>query len=588
MRVRAALVFVLLVPALAGCAAPAPTAVVDGFDRAVPHCVGACGRMVYASPVPAYWLAIAVNPLDPDHLVTSQVVISAGPPQSLRTSVSVSTDAGESWETRTIPSGPGEAPDHPLATYPAAGFHAAPVFLPDGTLVMSAGASQDHLFAGPDPVTRGDHIYTMRSTDGGRTWGDVRFVERGDGFLVGGPQGATAGGFEFNYNAQIAVGSDGLLLIVWTQVLQGHPDNGFDQEPDVRLLFATSNDGGLSWSRGALVDDEGFGWDASPVIGSDGIWRVAYVDRFSGLVRFATSADRGGSWDITPLDESPGWPSLKAQTLSTGAERLLLAYGAVVDGQNAQEPVLTWSDDGGTTWAPPVVLDAPQGRRSPQPYVAGGAGDSAWVTYVDFTGASPDHRMRFLVVKVVDGVAGAPLLLDEAGPGEDGHMALAASQQGDAVIGLMRSVDGASDVLWAHVTGGDHPVPQIRPAPPSPPPGLDEPVEYEFTGHVNLPGCYAESDHALDAVVRDHMTFEFEVPTGTRFVNATLDWEMQQLVADLDLFLYNSEGDLFRGADEVPERFSFEIEESDQGTWTALVQNCENAPTDFTLEVVLS
>ncbi len=152
-------------------------------------------------------------------------------------------------------------------------------------------------------------------------------------------------------------------------------------------------------------------------------------------------------------------------------------------------------------------------------------------------------------------------------------------------------VASAYDVTVTPLYGGDEPVPLVYTRPP-PPPGLDEPVTYEFTGHVNVPGCYAEADPALDAVVRDRVEFEFEVPADTRFINGTLDWGTTGPVADVDVFLYGAEGQRFRDdVDETQvgrETFGYELQEGDQGSWTALVQNCENPPTDFTLEIVLS
>lgn len=72
-----------------------------------------------------------------------------------------------------------------------------------------------------------------------------------------------------NFQARIAVGPDGTLLLVWTQYVQGHPDNAYGQEwGGGRLAFASSTNGGLSWSPVGTV--EAGGEVASPVIGRDG------------------------------------------------------------------------------------------------------------------------------------------------------------------------------------------------------------------------------------------------------------------------------------------------------------------------------
>ncbi len=586
---------------LAGCGAPADHGIAEAADDAVPHCVGKCGRVVDGSPDRAREPFLVVDPNDSRHIVIAYTTYPTDPshePFSLsRASVSVSVDGGETWTMRAIPSGADPGSTAPLSAYTSTGYAIVLAFLPDGTLVMSAAANNNHLVPG---FTPGWAYYTSRSTDGGHTWGDDRIVDSGEGAkLADGDVGVDETAmYRENAGGAHTVGPDGALLFVWTQLTRRHLDNGFEPVLDGRLVSSTSTDGGLTWSAKRIIDDEGQPYGASPVWGRDSSLRVAYIDRAGDLLRFAESHDRGQTWDARTLGPTSWHPMMRVQTLASGAERLLVAYTTRESmGDVEHQAELMWSDDGGSNWSAPLIVDAPEGEGAPTPDVAGAKDGDAWVTFFD---VDAQGRLRYLVLKVVDGIAGTPLILDEIeGATANGlgiSMGLASTQAGDALAAWVTyNHETGFDIVWAHVTAGAEYAPVATPDSlvgihprPAPPAGLADPIEYAFPGHVNFPGCYAEADPALDAAVRDRVEFEFEVPANTRFVNATLDWETQQPVADLDLYLYNSERKLFRGDDGVPEKFSFEITESDQGTWTGLVQNCENAPTDFTLELVLS
>ncbi len=588
--------FLLLAASLAGCSGeggdPNPS---EGYDDAVPHCVGECGRIVDGSPARAWEPFVAVDPEDSDRIVIAHSEFPDGSTVG-RTRISISDNGGASWDTRVVPSGFDEGPTHPLAPYRHVGLQPILVFLPDGTLVMSALAT--NFLAVPDStahVQSAHTLYTSRSTDGGRTWGDVRIMDEGEGVLV--LDSIDRGVGQSAFRGRLATGPGGTLFLFWTQFARIHPDNDFRPERGGRLVFASSDDGGLTWSSAGIVDDEGWGYGASAVFGADGVWRVVYIDLEAETLRFAESSNLGATWTARTIGPAYLKAAMREQTLASGIERLLIAYPTHEPHKPGEyRTQFIWSDDGGATWTPPLALDTLDGAGTPMLNVAAGPADSAWVTFMDVDGSNSGEHSMYLAVKVVDGVASQPLVLDDIDTTDANavmtvhlgySVGLDVTPDGDAIAAWVTFNDGEYDLVWARITGGDRPV--ARPVIVVPTPaGLDERVEYEFTGHVNFPGCYAESDPALDAVVRDRVEFEFEVPAGTRFVNATLDWEMQQPVADLDLYLYDPDGDLFRGADEVPERFSFDIEESDQGMWTALVQNCENAPTDFTLEIVLA
>ncbi|HLE97302.1 MAG TPA: sialidase family protein, partial [Candidatus Thermoplasmatota archaeon] len=455
----------------------------------------------------------------------------------------------------------------------------------------------------PYILRQGVALYTQRSLDGGRTWGDVRIIDPGEGVEVGQCCSRFVAGamWTFNDKEWLAVGPDGTLLLVWTKFAMVHPENGLEQPLAARLLASTSEDGGLTWSSPRMIDGEGRPLGPSPVIGLDGVWRVTYTDIVGDILRFAESRDRGETWDIRTIGSTSWLAVMRTQTLASGIERLLLAYTTGGDSYSGQHQTeLTWSDDGGAMWAPPLIVDPPEGEGHTMPDVVGAPGDSAWVTFFDLEGSDAAQHSRYLAVKVVNGVAGAPLVLDEmemAAETLGNYMGLGVTPSGDAIVAWATGRDGQYDIAFARVRAGIGYVPGATDwalAQPGVPTGLDEPVAYEFNGHLDVAGCYAEVDPALEPFVRHEIEFEFDVPADTRYINGTLEWSTHGPPAsptdldDLDVSFYDAEGDRWRGTDDVPETFEFELHEGDQGAWTALVYNCENMPTDFTLTLGLS
>lgn len=610
--VRAVVVLVLIAPALAGCVGQGDVVLSAQFDGAVPHCVAACGRIVVGTPTHEWEPALAVNPLNPDHIV---IVATTEPPNGFygtyfvsgRTRVAVTEDGGATWEVAVVPSGLDVGPTHPLAAYPSAGYDPVLAFLPDGTLVMSAIATNNLAVPGiPLLAEPGLTLYTTRSTDGGRTWQDVRIVDRGDGVLVRDTFGVAAVGamWKFNDKEWMTLGPDGTLLLVWTQFLTAHPETAFLPEtgarPGGRLVFSSSEDGGLSWSEPRIIDEEGSPHGASPLVGRDGVWRVSYVDYEQDALRFAESRDRGQTWDIRTVGEATRFPRMRAQILASGLERLLLVYAPREEDDPSELRVeLTWSDDGGATWSPPIVLDTPQGEGDPTPEVAAGPRDSAWVTFFDLEGERGGQHSRYVAVMVVDGVAGAPLVLDEIDvyPGVTlGHyMGLASTPDGDALAAWVTHRGGQYDLAFARITAGADYAPGPTDwalAQPKVPTGLDEPVEHRFTGRVEAPYyCHTPgelpTDGAADAATS--AKFPFEVPVGARYMNGTLSWDTTAPGLDgVFLDLFDPKGEFRGGTRLPPTAFELELALGDEGEWLAWVYNCENPPTDFTLNLMLS
>ncbi|HWH07756.1 MAG TPA: hypothetical protein VNX21_01055, partial [Candidatus Thermoplasmatota archaeon] len=77
----------------------------------------------------------------------------------------------------------------------------------------------------------------------------------------------------------------------------------------------------------------------------------------------------------------------------------------------AQAPTLSWSDDGGATWSPPLALDAP---GSPGRVLPSVAADGAGVAYVTFAHARGEDASEFRAVALRPGEWRADLVLDDA------------------------------------------------------------------------------------------------------------------------------------------------------------------------------
>jgi hypothetical protein len=146
------------------------------------------------------------------------------------------------------------------------------VVLPDGTLVVG--------FQRLDALSPlvDSSFAVIRSSDGGETWSDA--ITAAD---VGG-NGAWAsipspdGGEEPDLrNASLplmAVAPDGALHGVW-------PDNRFDLVDGLHLAYATSTDGGLTWSEPIQIDRTPKGASAlvpQIAVGSDGTVGITYYD----------------------------------------------------------------------------------------------------------------------------------------------------------------------------------------------------------------------------------------------------------------------------------------------------------------------
>jgi hypothetical protein len=104
----------------------------------------------------------------------------------------------------------------------------------------SNGAMEFLTFLGPDPQAQSDEnsVLFQRSSDGGQSWSALRVIDR---------SGANPA-----YDAQLAMGSDGVLHLTWLK----KGTNGL-----LAVLHSASRDGGATWSpiersaRSSLVQE---------------------------------------------------------------------------------------------------------------------------------------------------------------------------------------------------------------------------------------------------------------------------------------------------------------------------------------------
>ncbi len=129
----------------------------------------------------------------------------------------------------------------------------------------------------------GDEVYHIVSLDGGLSWSAPTTV-------------SASPARQITHVAAIAAAADGTLYIVWGQVPdpEGYPPRG--------VYFASSNDGGVSWSASVQLAEPEYG-EPTILVGNDGRIHVVYNGRVGiGGKYYRESTNGGASWSgITSL-----------------------------------------------------------------------------------------------------------------------------------------------------------------------------------------------------------------------------------------------------------------------------------------------
>ncbi|HLE97565.1 MAG TPA: sialidase family protein [Candidatus Thermoplasmatota archaeon] len=640
-QVRAGIALVLLAPALAGCFG-APVDPLSDADTSLAQpvfrylCAGdngdgsadPCLAQLPRGDAMLQQPYVAIHPGNPNIMAVGAhyanppaelaVGLVSGDASGTRIAVYLTEDGGATWR-ESFATPPAMNPG-PLDLVHQG--DAALLFDPEGRLHVTALARVERAGDTEDlNGVNGLRTYYVRSDDLGRTWGEPVWLGTDD---VG-----------HTRNWIVRDPASGALYVVWF--------DGSSDFSEQTTFVAWSRDGGATWRAQEPGQRPSCHRLGAPVV-LDGVLRFACT-RFAegeGVVVqiYAFDASDGHSTLLAELDEVGDAAYTFLTLLADGT--LAMHYDdcrgwGTTFAPNPPNPCpldspLLRSADAGLTWnavgsalslatgdwhrgrvfwseADPFgdqhllvryERDEPLGPADPTGRVFTPVAYEARHLVLDGRGALVHsvvlETWRSEVARADEWVPG----LDDEGRQREGHPRCAGMScfngigwAGDRGL-IAFAHDGA--VKLALVTRDGPPLRALPPieappirayVPPPPPRGLDEPIEREFTGRADFTYCYASEPAPVAELGSEK--FEFDVPPDTRYVDGTLRWANAGPVADLDLMLYDAEGDAFDAATgDVPETFHFELHEGDQGAWTALVYNCENLPTDFTLSLELS
>ena len=264
-----------------------------------------------------------------------------------------------------------------------------------------------------DKAFNGQVLYT-RSTDGGQSFAELRPI--------------TSSNESQRFEA-LALDADGSLVAAWLDKRNRVPaQQGGRKYEGAGLFFASSNDGGATYSEARLAHDNtceccrlGLAFDGPgrPVIVFRNIFEGGVRDH--AIMRFADLATPGevhrvsrDDWQINACPHHG--PSLSVSTAGT--------YHVTwyTNGKARKGLFYARSEDGGKTFSTPVPVGEP-GRNPTRPYVIAGAREAAMV-WKEFNGdkttvslmTSHDDGKTWSNPKVISGTTDAsdhPLLVSD-------------------------------------------------------------------------------------------------------------------------------------------------------------------------------
>jgi hypothetical protein len=203
------------------------------------------------------------------------------------------------------------------------------------------------------------------SDNQGKTWSGTHvlnpkdFSQNSQPFVQ--PNGAITDTYLFSGHALGNGARQGFILPAGTGTAAGS---------GVSIVARTSFDGGATWTKPAVVARNIGGGPAGircclPMMSGDHVTgRMFQVWNANGpgvldAVKISSSTDGGQHWSspvqVTP-GHSPGIQYINA-AVATAAGRVFVSYGRRnLTNPNIIQQELTWSDNGGATFAPPIVL----------------------------------------------------------------------------------------------------------------------------------------------------------------------------------------------------------------------------------------
>ena len=192
--------------------------------------------------------------------------------------------------------------------------------------------------------------------------------------------------FPHQVEPYIVVDSGGHLFLGWKEA-ESHDG------PGRRVGFASSGDGGLTWSVNTLMERQALGrFQSDPWLVVDELDRVYYArlefgsGPFDGVTVSRTD-DRGASWGpIVNVDDQPDFAD-KESMVSDGNGTLYIAYDDVALPSEQASIRFTRSTNGGATWSPTTQLgNGPDGFASP--VIATRPNGTVYVAWWDWAGGN--------------------------------------------------------------------------------------------------------------------------------------------------------------------------------------------------------
>jgi len=325
---------------------------------------------------------VVVNPTDPLNIVAGSNDYGT-PGGDAWVGYYASFDGGETWERGLIPGYDGDR-SSPLWMFAAAGDPVL-AFGSNGDCYMAGICFQRNREIG-NILKPGSGIFVARSTDGGRTFPQVKLVIS-----------SIANYVTFHDKEWIAVDPvTGDVHVTWTAFqLYGVSS---------AMAHSVSQDSGQTWSRPQIISEitrkERQVQGSQVEVDSKGVLHVSWIEYDLGVLRYTRSTDRGESFeDVRTISSVTPMP----YTLPNGAYRTPTMCDMAVDtseGESDGSIYIVWPDyrtgeadimavgshDGGATWsAPRTVNNAMNEKDNDQwfPAVAVGSDGSVQVMFYD-------------------------------------------------------------------------------------------------------------------------------------------------------------------------------------------------------------
>jgi hypothetical protein len=281
----------LVVPFLAACSPERPADVAAPVNTALRSGGGALVVNVSNDKTAQNETPLAVNPTDPDNLITGNNDWNYND----GCGVNASFDGGKTW-TKTFPDGflPGITRYTDDPALPGTGLYdfggdPAVAFAPDGTAYFTCFGYQ-----GTPPY--GVVLLLSRSTDGGRTWlagGNAEPLTLVSAFNGNGVAKGSTG--QFPDHEWMTVAPDGTIYVTWAQF------NGNGSHSPISL--AVSTDGGRSFgvpqkiTSGSVRNDQDARVAIDPRSGAAYLTFDNSIQGGKGTAMYVSASfDRGASW----------------------------------------------------------------------------------------------------------------------------------------------------------------------------------------------------------------------------------------------------------------------------------------------------